>query len=187
MDSLIIVSSAHTGRPVICQLGDASQAILTSDYDAPEAFELAAPPYVPDEGVSSPGEELPVSHATIILDEEEAYGLYQCLHALFQAGLRETDEESLKPVSVPGDVRHLWYTLYGLARARGYRITAYSGGDFALVGRDNRRRVWAACSFGLREGRSWLMQQPETEGEEERMERRRRYWEERKAIESGEL
>jgi len=96
MNSIIIVSPAHTGRPVICRLGDSTRAILTTDFDAPDAFELASPAYVPDGSDTSSEQELPLADkevvspedlpttpATLILDDEESFNLYRCLHTLY--------------------------------------------------------------------------------------------------------
>jgi len=102
MDSLIIVTPSHRGQPVICRLGDETQVILASDFNAPDAFELASPAYIPNPESSSSGEtissdeeipfadesvvsseDLSTTPATIILDDEESFNLYRCLHTLY--------------------------------------------------------------------------------------------------------
>ncbi len=77
--NIIIVTDAHKmPAPLVYNLGDHS-LIITSDYGAPDAFELVAPKVdetaLPDDGAST---------TTVIFDHEETYHLYQCLHALFQ-------------------------------------------------------------------------------------------------------
>jgi hypothetical protein len=85
MSALIIVSPEHhVGVPLVYNLGETS-LIITNDYGAPDAFELAAPS-LPCEEMA---ESLEMPHnPTIILDETESYNLYTCLHALF-AGAHE--------------------------------------------------------------------------------------------------
>jgi hypothetical protein len=75
MGNIIVVSPEHRlPTPLVYNLGTHS-LIVTSDYGAPDAFELAAP--VIDEA-SLPDDAL--QHSTVILDHDEAYHLYQCLH-----------------------------------------------------------------------------------------------------------
>ena len=81
MSNIIIVSPDHRlPAPLVYNLGECS-LIITSDYGAPDAFELAAPKIG-----DAPTQE------TIILDHDETYHLYQCLHSLFQATCEETSE-----------------------------------------------------------------------------------------------
>ena len=80
--NMIIVSDAHKmPAPLVYHLGEHT-LIITSDYGAPDAFELVAPSvHETPEGEcaqsAEPGQE------TAILDHEEAYRLHQCLHMLF--------------------------------------------------------------------------------------------------------
>jgi len=64
--------------PLLYNLGEHT-LIITSDYGAPDAFELVAPNVdeaaTHDEGASTP---------TVIFDASETYYLYQCLQSLFQ-------------------------------------------------------------------------------------------------------
>jgi hypothetical protein len=77
--NIIVVSDAHKmPAPLLYNLGEHS-LIITSDYGAPDAFELAAPA-INEETL----EVSPDSPQTAIFDEEETYRLYQCLHTLFQ-------------------------------------------------------------------------------------------------------
>ena len=59
-------------------LSASREGSIANHYDIPDAFELAAP--VVDEET---GAESPESPPTLILDHEETYSLYQCLHTLF--------------------------------------------------------------------------------------------------------
>jgi hypothetical protein len=75
--NIIIVSDAHKmPAPLVYHLGEHT-LIITSDYGAPDAFELVAPNV--DEAVAT--DDPP---QTVILDHEESYRLYQCLQSLFQ-------------------------------------------------------------------------------------------------------
>ena len=68
MNNIIIVSPDHRlPAPLVYNLGECL-LIITSDYGAPDAFELAASRV----------------NETVILDHDETYYLYQCLHSLFQ-------------------------------------------------------------------------------------------------------
>ncbi len=80
MSTLIVVSQEHRSpTPLVYNLGTHT-LIITHDYETPDAFELAAPPL--DE---EPKEE------TIILDHDETYNLYQCLHTLLFMPERKDD------------------------------------------------------------------------------------------------
>ena len=69
--------------PLVYNLSEHS-LIITSNYDAPDAFELAAPViHASQDGAVLPDEE--PTQETIILDHDEAYHLYQCLHTLLFA------------------------------------------------------------------------------------------------------
>jgi hypothetical protein len=71
--NIIMVSDAHKmPAPLVYKL-DEHSLIITSDYGAPDAFELVAPS-------AKKGKHPP----TVIFDHEESYYLYQCLHELFQ-------------------------------------------------------------------------------------------------------
>ena len=63
--------------PLVYNLGRTT-LIITSEYGAPEAFELAAPTI--DEATG----EITHNPPTVILDHEETDKLYQCLRELFQ-------------------------------------------------------------------------------------------------------
>ncbi len=79
MSAIIIVSPLHKlPVPLVYNLGESS-LIITSDYGAPHAFELAAPA-ITNEAVSP--DDAPKSE-TVILNHDETYYLYQCLHVLF--------------------------------------------------------------------------------------------------------
>ena len=75
--TILLVTEQHRTIPVVYNLGSHS-LIITNDYSAPDAFELAAP--IIDEATH---EVTPDSPTTLILDNDETYNLYQCLHALF--------------------------------------------------------------------------------------------------------
>jgi hypothetical protein len=79
---LIVVSPEHHRMPVplIHVLGKHS-LIITDSYGNPDAFELAALRV----GEVQEGERT----TTLILDEEETYNLYQCLHKLFHPAHNE--------------------------------------------------------------------------------------------------
>jgi hypothetical protein len=84
----IIIISSHHQMPVpqVTVLEDHT-LIIANEYCAPDAFALVTPM---EDNVSSDQEktsELPVN---IVLDNEEAYRLYTCLHSLFQ----EMDDKS---------------------------------------------------------------------------------------------
>ncbi len=84
MGNIIIVSSTHRMPvPLVYNLGEHA-LIITSNYDAPDAFELATP--VIDE-TSLQGDAQ--TQETVILDHDEAYHLYQCLHTLLFAPQQE--------------------------------------------------------------------------------------------------
>ena len=77
--NIIIVTEQHsTPAPLVYNLGEHS-LIITSDYGAPDASALVAPRL--DE-TALPGDA--PQQQTVILDHEETYHLYQCLHSLFQ-------------------------------------------------------------------------------------------------------
>ena len=65
-------------RPPICNLGNHT-LVITNDYGNPDASALVTP--VIKDGAAFSDEE--PTQETIILDHDEAYNLYQCLHALF--------------------------------------------------------------------------------------------------------
>lgn len=72
MNALIIVTDEHKAPvPLIYNLGNHS-LVITNSYGDLAAFEFAAPST--DEGTT---QEL------TILDHDETYNLYQCLHELF--------------------------------------------------------------------------------------------------------
>ena len=78
-----LVTDAHSmPTPLVYNLGETS-LIITSGYGSPDAFELAAPGVIDDDTPQS---------QTIILDQEETYNLYQCLHTLFHPTGEETSE-----------------------------------------------------------------------------------------------
>ena len=64
--------------PLVYHLGEHC-LIITNDYGAPDAFELAAP-MIKDDETQQIEEEHP---QTVIFDHDETYHLYQCLHTLF--------------------------------------------------------------------------------------------------------
>jgi hypothetical protein len=66
---------------------DEHSLIIVNDYRTLDAFELVAP--VIDE--ASLQGDAPIQE-TIILDHDEAYHLYQCLHTLFQPAYKETSD-----------------------------------------------------------------------------------------------
>lgn len=77
MGSIIAVTPDHKmPKPLVYNLGETS-LIITSDYGAPDAFELAAPT------INEATQEVTHTPATIVLDHDEIYNLYQCLHSLF--------------------------------------------------------------------------------------------------------
>ncbi len=86
MSTLIVVSQKHRSpMPLVYNLGTHT-LIITHDYETPDAFELAAP--LIDE-TALPDEES--KQETIILDHDETYNLYQCLHTLLFMPAREGD------------------------------------------------------------------------------------------------
>ena len=79
MNTIIVVSPDHRlPAPLVYNLGECS-LIITSDYGAPDAFELAATP-ADETALTGRGPQ----QQTVILDHDETYNLYQCLHSLFQ-------------------------------------------------------------------------------------------------------
>ena len=75
--NIIVVSEKHPMPiPLVYNLGEHS-LVVTSDYGAPEAFELATPV------ITEEGEESADSSKTLILDADETSNLYQCLHEWF--------------------------------------------------------------------------------------------------------
>jgi hypothetical protein len=74
--------------PLVYNLGEHC-LIITNDYGAPDAFELAAP--VIDE--TETGEAAESGNETEIFDHDETYRLYQCLHSLFHSA-QPSDKES---------------------------------------------------------------------------------------------
>ena len=79
--NIIVISDAHKmPAPLLYHLGEHS-LIITSDYGAPDAFELVAPKI--DEAAATDDVSSP---QTAIFDHDETYRLYQCLHSLFQPG-----------------------------------------------------------------------------------------------------
>jgi len=79
MNAIIIVTDEHEGTlPLMYNLGDHT-LIITNDYGNLAAFELAAPRVDIEEQVDS---DTPKQELTI-LDHDETYNLYQCLHTLF--------------------------------------------------------------------------------------------------------
>ena len=78
MNALIIVTDDHKGKlPLMYNLGDHT-LVITNSYDNLSAFELAAPRVEVEQADSdTPKQEL------TILDHDETYNLYQCLHTLF--------------------------------------------------------------------------------------------------------
>lgn len=81
MGSIIVVSEQHHTIPITYNLGEHS-LIITNDYGAPDAFELAAPVIRESPDMVASVEEVP-TNSTLILDHDESYNLYQCLHTLF--------------------------------------------------------------------------------------------------------
>ena len=80
MGALIVVSHEHSlPTPIQYNLGNHT-LIITHDYSASDAFELAAP-RIEEAEEANPGEEQ--QPALLIFDHDEAYYLYQCLHMLF--------------------------------------------------------------------------------------------------------
>jgi len=78
--NIIVVSPEHKmPAPLVYNLGEHT-LIITSDYGAPDAFELCAPAIN-----EQTQEEAPDGPETAIFDEDETYRLYQCLHALFHS------------------------------------------------------------------------------------------------------
>jgi len=77
MNIICVTEEHHMPAPLVYNLGECS-LLITSDYGAPDAFELVASKI--DE-TAQEGEAL--QHSTIILDHDETYHLYQCLHTLF--------------------------------------------------------------------------------------------------------
>ena len=72
--NMIMVSDAHKmPAPLVYHLGEHT-LVITSDYGAPDAFELVAPKVNDEESGTT----------TVIFDEGETYRLYQCLYELFQ-------------------------------------------------------------------------------------------------------
>ncbi len=86
MSTLIVVSQRHRfPTPLVYNLGTHT-LIITHDYETPDAFELAAP--LIDEAALPDGEPKEV---TIILDHDETYNLYQCLHTLLFMPVHKND------------------------------------------------------------------------------------------------
>jgi len=90
--NLIIISNEHQMPvPLTYNLGD-STLIIANEYTATDAFALVTPKKDKASSDQKKTSELPP--VNIVLDNEEAYRLYTCLHSLFQqTGDGSEDEE----------------------------------------------------------------------------------------------
>jgi hypothetical protein len=81
MNSIVVSPEHKMSAPLVYNLGDHS-LIITSDYSAPEAFELCAP-VIHEIETGEAVIDVETSPKTAIFDHDETYRLYQCLHTLF--------------------------------------------------------------------------------------------------------